>query len=685
MADVKKSFCHLCLAECGIKVTVDDNKIIKISPDFDDPVSQGYVCEKSQKLIGYQHSSDRITSPLKKINGTFVPISWDQAIDEISTKLKPYIDSNSIMYMAPLSPSYFANTDYSYELMSMLGVNFVSNVLSTEKAYTVLTHQYFFKSTVVPLRTEAQTTIIIGQNPWITQHYPRARTILNDIKNNPMRQLIVIDPVETETAKIANYHLKLKPGTDAWLLSALIKLLIETGGVDYKFINEHTLNFNKIQEHFAKINLDDYAKICGISIDNLVQLANIIKTSKSVAVDMGNGICHGLFSFADNYLIALLYLITGNYQKTGGMQSFNSLFIPQNYMEGKHTPTTNQMQLHGAMPAPLISNNLNFKCVIIDNCNPSTRLPNIKKFKQSLAAVELVIALDSFRSDSTADADYVLPTPTFLERYECVNSVHPDNKVLQLSTPAVVPPSYAKTTNEIYELILEKLNLIDKKLVNQLIDLYQTNHSEFYNSLIELASNKTPILYYVLRQTIGVNYQTPILSIVWSWLLKYNLRDYKLVDAVVATDKLINTLDKNNIVQIDTSTTQNHLIDIAPQILLATLKLSEKRLSDSEYKFVLQCGYRQKSSLNEVIKNTNDPILEINIDDALAMNLVDNEQVSLKTKLTELKIKCKLVNNMQSGLLRVSNHSVINQLTVDDNVDYLSPQYKFVFANIRKI
>ena len=90
MESIKKSFCHLCLAECGIKITVEDNKFAKISPDFDDPISQGYVCEKSQKLIGFQHNTDRITSPLKKIDGTFVPISWEQAIDEISIRLKPF-------------------------------------------------------------------------------------------------------------------------------------------------------------------------------------------------------------------------------------------------------------------------------------------------------------------------------------------------------------------------------------------------------------------------------------------------------------------------------------------------------------------------------------------------------------------------------------------------------------------
>lgn len=680
---VKKSFCHLCLAECGINITVEDNKFIKINPDFDDPVSKGYVCEKSQKLINFQQSDDRITSPLKKLNGTFVPISWDQAIDEISLKLKSCLDS--IMYMAPLSPSYFLNTDYSYELMSMLGVKFISNVHSTEKAYTVFAHQFFFKSGIYPQRKETQTLVVIGQNPWITQHYPRARTILNDIKNDPTRNLIVIDPVESETAKIADHHLKLKSGTDAWLLSALIKLLIENDAIDNNFIQHQTQNFDKLKEHFSKINLDEYVKICGISKEQLIQIVDIIKTSESVAVDMGNGICHSLFPLANNYLIILIYLLTGNYQKKGTMQSVESLFNPQSYMREKKTPLTNQMQLNGIMPAATIANNLNFKCLIIDNCNPATRLPNSKKFKESLPNIDLVIALDSFMTASSSQADYVLPTPTFFERYECVNSEHPVNKILQLSKPVLPMPNYAKSSNEIYNLILERLGLIDCQSADQIIKKYNSNRDEFYNSLVDVVNNKTPILYYILRRTVGVDYQIPELSIVWAWLLKYNLKAHDLTSAVELTNRYIDQLDKNGLVQIETGTTQTHVIDLCPPLLLSSLKISQNRLTDPEYNFVLQCGYRQKTSMNEVIRNPDDPILEISIDDATLLDIKDQEQILLQTRLTELKIKCKLVSNMQAGLIRISNHAIINQLTADNNVDYLSPQYKLVFANIRKI
>ncbi len=673
--EIKKSFCHLCLAECGIKVTVENNHIIKVAPDFDDPVSQGYICEKSQKLIEFQSSPDRITSPLKKVNGEFIPISWEQAIDEIAIDIKPHL--NSILYMAPLSPSYNATTLYSYELMAKLGVQYATNVLSFEKAYSLVTHQLFFTAGVVPNKQKAQTLIIIGQNPWVTQHYPRARKILNDIKNDTARTLIVIDPSITETANLADIHVKIAPGTDAWLLTAIIKKLITDDFIDNEFITLHTSNFDKVNQHFAKVNLDECLAICNISYNQLTTIVDIIKDSESVAIDSGNGICHSMFPFANNYLIILLYLLTGNYQKLNSMESMNSvLSCISHYLIATQSPTS-KPQCGGVISSSLITDNLNFGCVIIDNSNPVTRVPNATRFRSQLEQVPLVIVLDSFMSASAKMADYILPTPTFLERYECVNSFHAENGMLQLSKP-ILTASYTKSTNDIYELLLAKLNLLPE-INNREIDTVK-----FYTDMLAMFKQRIPKVYYILRNTIGLNYQTPLLAIVWWELFRYNI-NIDIDTAFELTTNQIRQLNDIGSVKINTHTRQIHRIDLAPSFLLSTLKLPKQRIHNPQYKFVLQCGYRQKTTMNEVIKPTTAPLLEIAEEDAINLGIVDNEQVLLETSLTTMVLTCKLVSNSQQGVLRIANHPIINQLTNDNNIDYLSPQYKFVFANIRKI
>jgi anaerobic selenocysteine-containing dehydrogenase len=674
--EIKKSFCHLCNAECGILATVKNNQIIKITPDFDDPVSRGYICEKSQRIIEFQASPDRITSPLKKVNGQFIPISWEQAIDEIAVDIKPHLDN--ILYMAPLPPSYAATTMYSFELMAILGVQFATNVYSFEKAYTRIVNNLFFKTDVSPNRQEAQTLIVIGQNPWVTQHYPQARKILNDIKNNPSRTLIVIDPVSSETANIADIHINLATGTDAWLLTALIKQLITIGAIDQQFINDHTSNFDKVNQHFSNVSIDECLSICKISYDQLLELANIIKDSSTVAIDCGNGICHTVFPLANNYLITLLYLLTGNFQKLNAMESSKSLLTyNEHYLPENKTPITKQKQLSGIISGALLSDNLKFNCVIIDNSNPVERIPNSTKFKEQLSNAT-VIVLDSFMSASAKLADYILPTNTFFERYEYVNASHSKNGILQLSKP-IISSSNTKSTNEIYELLLMKLNLLDE------VKSYNTDSVEFYINLLEQFNQKMPGAYRILQNTIGANYQTPILAIVWWEVFRFNLEYNTIQQAIALTNTQIDQLDTTGKVNINTKIQQTHKIDLAPSFLLSTLRLSKNRLINSKYKFIVQCGHRQKSSTNGVLGNVNIPIIELDYNDATELGILDNEQIVLETSLTSITITCKLVSNSQPGLLRIANHPIINQLTDDNNVDYLSPQYKIVFANIRKI
>jgi anaerobic selenocysteine-containing dehydrogenase len=692
--EIKKSFCHLCLAECGIKVTIEDNRFIKILPDYDDPVSKGYICEKAQKLIEFQSDSNRITSPFKKVNDKFIPVSWEQAIDEISAKLQVIINNGrakNILYMAPLVLTYHSTTFYSYELVKRLGVQYTTNVFSYEKMYQTAINAQLFKGYPVPDRDNAQTLLVIGANPWITHHYPRARQILNSIKNDLNRTLIVIDPCSTETTKIADHHIKLKPGTDAWFLSALIKVLIENEFVDQTFIAMQTTNYNKIVDYFAQINLTEYLHICGVTLDQLTTVATIINSSNGLSIDNGNGMCHSLNQRVNFYLIGILYAITGNYKKTGSMQS--TLFMLQkynHYFNDPFTPFTKHAQFNGVIPASLIADNLYvddincMDCVIIDNANPAEKDPNSIKFAQQLKKVGLVIALDSFATATTKLADYILPTQTFYERIECATIVTSTSDILRASEQ-VVATDYAKQTSTILRCILDKIGLsID---TTQYVTLYKTDQLAFFKIMLEKFANREPIVYTILCDTIGTQYNTDSFTIMWWNLFQYNCKVYvnDMLTAITVTTTMVNRLAKTEPITVDNRIDRKTIIDLAPDNLFDLLQVSAASLTHAEYSFVLQCGYRQKSAMNGVIPNTNAPVLEVDIADLVILNINNGDKVMLQTDTTELVIDCKGVTNLQPGLIRIANHPIINRLTSANNVDYLNPQYKFVFANIRKI
>lgn len=686
---IKKSYCHLCLAHCGINVTVADDKIIKIISDFDDPVSKGYICEKAQKLIGYQHSQDKITAPMKKVNGEFIAISWEQAIDEIVDKLKMLKQRDRILYMAPATVEY--KSVYKYELMRKLGAKFVTNVFSMEKIYPELVERTLLHTHVEPDRSNSQVHIIVGQNPWITQHYPRARKILLDIKNDPNKNLIVIDPCDTDTTKIADHHLKINPGSDAWAMIALIKLLIDNDYVDLDFINNRTKNYDKIQRYFSQITLDECLDICGLAYDQLSNIADLIHSANGVSITSGNGICHTPNALANNYLFCLLHLLTGNYQTPGGMttidSSINQGIVSDHYYTETTVPWGSQKQVAGVTSASFIVDNLyidedrHFDCVFIDNNNPIGRFPDSDKLVSQLKKIDLVIALDSFNTISTQTADYILPTPTFLESYE-ISAV--ENNLARLSEPVIVSDN--PTAERIYETLLERLDLIDSENIQELIEKYHSHRQQFFEILLDKFKNKEPVVYYVLYRTVGIRYKNPIVSLIWWKIFTVANGLHPIEKALELADTAVSDIDTKGWAQIDFPVNVDRgPIDLTGKFLLKSLQALNSKLTDTDYKFVLQCGYRQKDSMNGMIPNVNRPLIEVNTDDLRALSIADGEEVSLQTESAELQIKCKAVDNLQSGLIRIANHAIINKLSNTKNRDYLNPQYKLVFANIRKI
>jgi len=656
-----KSFCHLCLAECGINIETQNNKFIKILPDRSDPVSQGYLCEKSQKLINFQHSQDKILFPKKRVDGKYIDISWNQALEEITQRLKA--KKSKILYMAPLSPSYNFHTCYSYTLARMLGADYVTNVFSFEKSHFLISRSQSFNCTLYPERDKSDTLLIVGQNPWVTQHYPRARTRLKRFQKDKNKKMIVIDPCVTETAELADLHIKLKPGTDLWLLLGVLKLLLPCKNNNYK-------NIDILEKKLQSVNLNNCANITGVDEKTFYQLASIIKNSKSLAVESGNGVCHIPHSLGVNYLLDLIILFSNSIGK--GMIPVKE-YLTNGHMQWfdlQKTPITDQKLVYGTMAGPTVADNLSyFDCVIIDNNNPVTRLPNSKKFKEKLASVDLVIALDSFNSESTKCAEYILPTSTFFERTECVGAINPIEKTLQISRPVLEP---AVDSNDILEDLAKRLNLIPD--VDNYFTLYHKDRTEFINLIENLYVAKNPILYYVIKYTLGKEFSHYLLAFVWFEI--YVSKRYS-IDEV---DKMIRNLDDNNVLHYDnTNTIDLDNIDVTPKMLFASLSVREH-----EYEFILQCGYRTKESLNNVIPCLEDQKLEIYQTDADKHNIKENDIITVSNGLNSIELSCTIINTSQPGLLRIKNSQNINFLTNDKLSDYFGSQYKFVPVTIRK-
>jgi anaerobic selenocysteine-containing dehydrogenase len=357
------------------------------------------------------------------------------------------------------------------------------------------------------------------------------------------------------------------------------------------------------------------------------------------------------------------------------------------YYTEPNVPWGPKKQFSGVTSASFIVDNLyidedrHFDCVFIDNNNPIGRFPDSNKLISQLDKIDLVIALDSFKTISTEVADYILPVPTFLESYEMTASTA---NLARLSEPVI--PSEQLTAERIYEILIEKLDLIDHKTVKKLIEKFSRDKEQFFKILLDKYKNKEPIVYYVLYRTVGLRYKNPIVSLIWWKIFIIFNEKNSMPQALEIADTAINQMDDKGWTQVDLPINANQeKIDLTGTYLLRSLYSLNSTLTNPNYKFILQCGYRQKDSMNCMVPNTKIPLLDVNSEDLKSMDIEDGDEVILQTESAEIQIKCRAIDNLQSGLIRIANHAIINKLSNTKNRDYLNPQYKLVFANIRKI
>src|SRR5262245_45884836 len=295
-AEWHKSACILCSINCGIEVQLDGRRIARIRGNKAHPGSQGYTCEKALRLDYYQNGRDRLTSPLRRrADGGFEPIDWDTAIGEIAQRLVRIRDTHggaSIFYYGGGGQGNHLGGAYARATRAALGSIYASNALAQEKTGEFWVDGQLFGRPRCHTSGDfehAEVAVFVGKNPWQSHGFPRARVTLKAISADPERALVVIDPRRTETAALADYHLAVRPGTDAFCLAALLAVLGQEDLVDHTFLRDRTTAFEAPHEVLARIPVSVYAERAGVAEARIREVARRIARARSVSTfeDLG--------------------------------------------------------------------------------------------------------------------------------------------------------------------------------------------------------------------------------------------------------------------------------------------------------------------------------------------------------------------------------------------------------------
>tara|TARA_R110002073_G_scaffold303128_6_gene471307 strand:- start:25808 stop:28063 length:2256 start_codon:yes stop_codon:yes gene_type:complete len=474
MSEWKKTACILCSENCGLEVQVEGRELVAIRGDKAHPESKGYICQKAARLSHYQSHRDRLDTPLaKQADGSFAPISWDEAIAGIAKRLLQIRDTHggkTVAYYGGGGQGNHLGGVYASSLREAIGTPFVYTALAQEKTGDFWVNGKLFgrQTCHVTMDVEAaEFVVFLGTNPWQSHGFPRARKVLQALKADAKRTMIVIDPRRTETARMADVHLQLSPGSDAFLLGAMLAIMAGENLLDEEFIFRHCEGSEDVLAQLAQVPIATFIEKTGLESEAVHAVARGLAKATSASIRADLGIQQSLHSSLNSYLEKLLFLLTGNFGREG-CNSFHSFLVP---LIG-HSPDADEdssvvrtavtkmapiskLYPPNILPAEVLGEHPErLRALIVDSANPMVSAADTGAYRQAFARLDLVVVIDVAMTETAAQADYVLPASSQYEKAEATffNLRFPGN-AFHLRAPVVAPLPGTLPEPEIYRRI----------------------------------------------------------------------------------------------------------------------------------------------------------------------------------------------------------------------------------------
>lgn len=510
--------CILCENNCGIVVQVEDGHLTRIRGDKQHPGTQGYTCNKALRLDHYQNGGERLTSPLRReADGTFTAIDWDTAVAEIAERLVGLRDEHggeSILFYGGGGQGNHLGGSYRGPLQRLLRVRHTSNALAQEKCGEAWVDSHLAGQHTVGDFEHAEVSVFVGKNPYQSHGVARARSVLKEISTDPARSMVVIDPVRTETADLADLHLQVRPGTDPWCLAAMLAVIVEHDLVDHAFAERHLDGLEEVLAVLREVDVAASAATCGVEEDLLRRAALRIGTASSVSTYEDLGVQQSPHSVVVSYLQKLLWVLTGNFAKRGAMAPHSwmaPLFRPRIDLTTtpvQGIPMPNDLIPCTAIPGEILTDHPDrFRAMVVESSNPAHSLPDSQRFAEACEALELLVVVDIAMTETARLADYVLPASSQFEKWEAtfftlefpVNTFH-------LRAPLLEPLSGTLPEPEIWARLVEAVGGVPAGAVERLAAAAPQGRDAYLAAFItEAAAEPTLMSYapYVLYRTLG--------------------------------------------------------------------------------------------------------------------------------------------------------------------------------------
>ena len=440
-----RTTCSYCGVGCNLETSVKDGKVVAIDTPKETEVNAGHTCIKGRYAFGFYDHPDRLRSPLIKRNGKFEEASWDDAYEYIKQKLEKIKNESGPDAIAGISSARCTNEEnYVFQKMirAAIGTNNIDCCARICHSPTAWGMQQTFGTGAATNSTEdiyhADLFLVIGANPTNAHPVTGAK-----IKQQVMKgkKLIVLDPITTDIAKLADYHIRLRPGTNVAVLNMMLYYIVKGNLLNKDFVENRTEGFDEFLNHINSLDIDHQASVAGVDKQLVKEAAIAYATAKNSMEFHGLGVTEHEQGSKTVMLIADLAMITGNIGRRGvGVNPLRG----QNNVQGAADMGCQPHQGAGYFPVAdkKIQDFYTEKYGAVHPTKAGLKIPEIfdaainKEVKglwiigedivqtdpnsahviKAMESLDLLVVQEIFMSETAKLADVVLPGTTFLEK-----------------------------------------------------------------------------------------------------------------------------------------------------------------------------------------------------------------------------------------------------------------------------
>ncbi|PSR23520.1 MAG: trimethylamine-N-oxide reductase [Sulfobacillus acidophilus] len=480
---------HDCYDACGLEVSVEDGQVTAIHGDPDHPITNGFLCFKVNHYLDRLYHSDRVTQPLKRVGpkggDQFRPVSWDEALSEVGTKLNRILAESGGEAILPYT---FAGNEgllshsLSERFFRKIGASRLQRTICTAAADAALNWVYGTAMGPDPETLPLTKFVILwGSNPMATNIH---EIPLLDEARRRGAEIWTIDPLKTATAKRYDHHVTIQPGSDGALALGLARAILERQTADMAFIRDYVTGFEQFRAVADSWTLDRTLATTGLTRSQFGELLERLESSRPLLFRTGWGLQRRRTGAQAVWAISALSIILGAPRHRGGGHLVsNSGAFPLNWAGlwsgGSLHPTTrsvNMVQLGEALTA---LSDPPIRSLIVYGSNPAVTAPQQQKVLEGLRRPDLLtIVHEQMMTDTARYADWVFPACMSVEALDLYISYW--HRYVQLSLPAVAPLGESVSNNEFFRRLAKTMGLTDPELQESdeglIRTLLQSNH-----------------------------------------------------------------------------------------------------------------------------------------------------------------------------------------------------------------